>query len=95
MGLQKTIISSTGIEVADAYIRVDEYSCDKNSNINARVRAYVSRELFYDGKSPIEGSDMTINIQGDYRVGAHNIKTQIYNSIKELEGYADAEDVFE
>ncbi|MEK3987462.1 hypothetical protein MHB77_29455 [Paenibacillus sp. FSL K6-3166] len=95
MALTKNVTSNTGIEVESAYIKVDEYSCGKNNTVNARVRAYVSREFEQEGKSFIEGAEDIIQIIGDYSDNALNMKKQIYNHIKTLEKYSDAIDVLE
>lgn len=90
--LKLTVIASTGLEVQDAYVKVDEYSCYGN-NVNARLRAYVSKELADAGASAIEGSEDIITLTVDYSDVAANAKKQIYEHAKTLERYADAVDV--
>jgi len=94
MDLQLTITSSTGLEIENAYIRIDEYSC-MDSTINARIRAYVSKEMQQQGKSFIEGTEEIITFDGDYSDEAVNTKKQIYEHMKTLEKYQDAVDVLE
>jgi len=89
--LKKDVTSSTGLVVENAYIKVDEYSCYGN-NVNARLRAYVSKELADNGASPIEGSEDIITLTVDYSDEADNTKKQIYEFAKTLEKYADAVD---
>lgn len=89
------VTSSTGLIVESAYIKIDEYSCDKQNNVFARIRAYVSKELENSGSSPIEGSEDLIEITADYSEEAVNTKKQIYNHMKKLEKYSNAIDVLE
>ena len=92
MALQMTVTSATGLDVQDAYIKVDEYSCYGN-NVNARLRAYVSKDLADAGASAIEGSEDIITLTVDYSDDADNAKKQIYEYAKTLDKYAEAIDV--
>lgn len=94
MALELTVTSSTGLEIENAYIRIDEYSCI-NTTINARVRAYVSKEMREQGRTFIEGTEEIITLEGDYSDSAVNTKKQIYEYMKTLEKYQDAVDVLE
>lgn len=91
MALSKTILSDTGLEIQNAYIRIDEYNCFE-SNIKARARAYISKDLKDAGKSFISGSEDIITFTADYSDTAVNTKKQIYEHMKTLEKYADAID---
>jgi len=91
MALQKTIQSDIGLEVQNAYIRIDGYSCYEN-NINARVRAYINKDMQMQGKMPISGSEDIITLVVDYSDTAVNTKKQIYEHMKTLEKYVDAVD---
>jgi len=95
MALQMTVVSTTGLEVENAYIKIDDYSCDENNLIRARIRGYVSRELEKSGHDSIEGTEKIITINGDYSNRALNAKIQIYDYIKSLPEYNSAVDVLE
>lgn len=95
MAILKSVSSSSGIEVINAYIKVDEYSCAKGNVVNARVRAYVSRNFEIEGKGPIEGNEEIIQITASYEDGSANTKKQIYEHMKTLPQYQDAVDVLE
>lgn len=87
------IESTTGFIHENAFLKIDEYSCDQNNNIRARVRAYISREHALAGASHIEGSEEIIEIKGDYSERALNTKIQIYDYLGTLDKYKDAIDV--
>lgn len=91
----KTITGDAGLEIQNAYIHIDEYTCDKNEKISARIRAYVSRDLMKSDKSYISGSEDVISLQGNYSDTAVNTKKQIYVYIKTLDKYKNAVDVLE
>lgn len=95
MALQLTIKSDIGLSIENAYIHIDEYSCNKNEQINARIRAYVSRDLMKSGSSFISGSEEILSLQGDYSDTATNTKKQIYTYVKTLDKYLSAIDVLE
>lgn len=95
MAVQKTMVSDTGITVENAYYRIDEYSCSSTNVVNARVRAYVSRDAQREGKTFLEGSEFIATITGDYTDSAVNPKKQIYEHIKTLDGFEDSVDVLE
>lgn len=90
--LQLKIESTTGYEVQDAYVKVDEYSC-YGDTVHARLRAYVSQQASIDGKAHIEGSEEIVTLKVDYSDDACNTKKQIYEHTKMLDKYADAIDV--
>jgi len=95
MALKMTIQSDIGQEFQNAYIRIDEYRCDTNENISARVRAYISRDLMKNGANFIGGSEDIISLKGDYSDLAINIKKQIYEYMKTLAKYSNAIDILE
>lgn len=95
MALKMTISSDTGLNIENAYIHIDEYSCNKDETINARIRAYVSRELMKSGSAFISGSEEIITLQGDYSDTATNAKKQIYAHMKTLDKYKDTTDILE
>ncbi|MDF9845165.1 MULTISPECIES: hypothetical protein [unclassified Paenibacillus] len=92
MALQKNLMSSTGMEVPNAYIKIDSYQSDSQNNVSARIRAYVSKELEIEGKAPIEGTEDVILMQAEYSEESVNAKRQIYNYMKTLGKYSDAID---
>lgn len=94
MALQKNIQAATGLEVPNAYIKVVEYNCFGDM-VQARLRAYVSKQAALDGKLHIEGSEDVLNLTADYTDEAPNTKKQLYNHAKTLEKYSDAVDIFE
>lgn len=94
MALSKIIISATGLEIQNAYIRIDEYSCFENT-VNARVRAYISKDMQISGKAFISGSEDIITMECDYSDIATNTKKQIYTHMKTLDKYSTAIDVLE
>jgi hypothetical protein len=87
MAITKTITSDSGIEVTNAYIRIDGYSCNGENAVCARIRAYVSRELKKADKAPISGTEDIIALSVDYSDTAINPKKQIYEYMKTLEKY--------
>lgn len=93
MALQKNIQSTTGLEIKNAYIKVDNYSCNKNNIVSAKLLAFVSRSASEEGKAPIEGSGEIITLETDYSDGAINTKKQIYEYAKTIDKYKDAIDV--
>lgn len=94
MALEMDILSETGMDIPKAYFRIDEYSC-YNTKVFAKIRGYVSRDLHIKGNSPIEGTEHVVEITCDYSDYARNTKIQIYEYLKTLERYDNAEDVFE
>lgn len=95
MALQIDINSNIGQEFENAYVVVDEYSCDKNDIIQARIRAYINREKYHEGCEFIGGSEEVITLVCDYGDDATNTKKQIYTHIKSLDKYLNATDVLE
>lgn len=95
MALQKTILADTGVTHVNAYIKVHSYSCDVDNTINARLRAYASRQHAHDGKAHLEGSEDIVSIVGDYSENADNAKKQIYDKLKLMDNYLDAVDILE
>lgn len=93
MALQKTVTSASGLTVQDAYIKIDEYTCDKNNTVHATVQAYVNKEFERGGAAPIDGSTHYVALQVDYADDSINAKKQIYEHIKKTNEYADAIDV--
>lgn len=90
--LKLEVTSTTGMVISGAYIKVDEYSCGKGNVVNARLRAYVSKELANSGASSIEGSEEIITFTVEYSDESDNPKKQIYEFVKNMDKYSDAID---
>lgn len=95
MALKKNVVASTGVTQTSAYIKVYSYTCDSENTINARLRAYASRQHANDGMAHLEGSEDIISFKGNYTDNATNAKIQIYEHAKTLDKYKDAIDVLE
>lgn len=90
MALQKSLSTNHGIELGNAYIRIDELSGNKN-NVNLRVRTYASIEKCQSGCEWIQERihDFTPTIED----GAPNFLKQGYEHIKTLPEYVNTIDV--
>src|SRR5690606_9496867 len=95
VALKMNFLASTGVMHHDAYIKVFSYTCDVENTINARLRAYASRQHAMDGLSHLEGSEDIISFNGDYSALAKNAKTQIYEHAKTIERYSNSVDILE
>lgn len=95
MALKMNLNSDIGQEFIDAYFVITEYSCDKNENVHARIRAYVDREKYKQGCDYISGSEQVITLKCDYSEVAINPKKQIYNYMKTLDKYSESVDILE
>lgn len=82
MALQMSLTTSSGLRVRDAYIRIDEYSCNRSNVVSARLRAYATKEFAEHGMSAVE--EWTVTLTADYSDEAVNTKKQIYEYAKEL-----------
>ena len=94
MALKMNVLSSTGLEINNAYLTIDEYHC-YGDKVFATIRAYVSKEMQELGNAPIEGLNDIVELTCDYSENAKNTKIQIYGYLKTLEKYAGAVDVLE
>jgi hypothetical protein len=92
MALQKTFISVHGIEIPNAYIRIDEQS-GRVESINIRVRFYVSKELCDQNYPWIE--EKLYSFVPDVSEGAPNNIKQGYEYLKTLPEFAGAIDILE
>lgn len=83
MALKKTLQTETGIEVKDAYIRVEGVSLTSKDRVNFQVRAYVdtTKSWFYQNQ-----------FECPYDLGKSNPIAQAYDYIKSLPVYAGAQD---
>lgn len=92
MALIQTITLQNGLEVQDAYIRIDTVSGSKN-RLDISVKSYVSRDSFNSGLGFLE--QVTYNFVPSVADGSHNFIKQGYEYLKTLPEYADAVDVIE
>lgn len=89
MALLKTITTNTGIEVQNAYIRVDAVAGYKGG-IEASVNFYVSQQAFVDGNGYVQ--QKIINFVPSVEQGSENFIAQAYGHLKTLPEFADAID---
>ncbi|WP_144559538.1 hypothetical protein [Shouchella miscanthi] len=92
MGLLKTTITDSGIEVWNAYYRIDSLVV-RSDQCEYFLHGYVSRSYFNQGKSPIltERRTMTVDLHDD----ALNFTRQIYANLKSDGEFIEARDVLE
>jgi hypothetical protein len=92
MALQKTVTLNNGLQVQNAYIRIDTVSGYK-SNITISVNSYVSQQDFKDGKGYLEQKfyNFIPNVEDDSK----NIFKQGYYYLKTLDEYKDSIDILE
>lgn len=95
MALLMNVNSNIGINFKNAYIHIDEYTCNSEEIVTATINAYVSRDLMKNGATIIDGNNYIVNIKGDYTDNAVNIKKQIYTYMKTLDKYKDSTDALE
>lgn len=104
MGLQKTILLPTGIEVVDAYFRITHTIIeweDLLANINVAV--YKSKTDADNGVRPIKTSPFTLKDEdvntwfGEtvIEAGSTTIRKQAYEWLKTQDYFSDAVDVLE
>lgn len=84
MALKKTFITSTSIEISDAYLRVDHLLIQEKTHLSYRVRVYQG----FDAKFPIE--EMPLSCA--YAIEGENPMAQAYAHMKSLPEFADAVD---
>lgn len=84
MALKKTFITSTEIEIANAYLRVDHLVIQEKTHLLYRVRVYQSS----DAKFPIE----EVLLSCVYDIEGKNPIAQAYAHLKTLPEFADAVD---
>ncbi|QNM43758.1 hypothetical protein [Shouchella clausii] len=90
MALQMSLTTSSGLRVRDAYIRIDEYSCNRSNVVSARLRAYATKEFAEHGMSAVE--EWVVSLTADYSTDAPNTKKQIYDHAKTLPEFELADD---
>lgn len=95
MALSMKLKSNIGIEIDNAYIRIDEIHSDKFNRVQARMSGYVNKEAFINGNKAISGSEDFIYIDGNFEDDSVNIKKQIYEYAKTLDKYSGAIDVLD
>lgn len=84
MALKKNFITSTNIEISDAYLRVDHLLIQEKTHLSYRVRVYQG----FDAKFPVE----EIPLSCAYDIDAKNPIAQAYKHVKSLPEFADAVD---
>lgn len=89
MALSKTIKLSNGLEIKDAYIRIDTVNGFKNG-IDISVNFYVSQETFNNGQGYLE--QRMYNFVPSVEDTAPNFIKQGYDYLKTLDEYKDAVD---
>jgi len=93
MGLSKDIILNTGIEIKNAYIRIDTINGYKGG-IDYGVNFYNSRENFLNGKSYLQPTKY-YHFTPDVTDMAKNFIKQGYLALKKEADFIDAVDVLE
>ena len=89
MALSKTIKLSNGLEIKNAYIRIDTVNGFK-SGIDISVNFYVSQEAFNNGQGYLE--QRMYNFVPSVEDTAPNFIKQGYDYLKTLDEYKDAVD---
>ena len=87
MALEKNIILDVGLEVRNAYIRIDTVSGYKGS-IEISVNTYVSRESFLKGTGYLTQNLFVFTPSVD--VGSKNFIKQGYDYLKTLSEFENA-----
>ena len=84
MALKKNITTQHGIDVSNAYHRVEALTIKEKTSMRFHVRAYASVD-----KPFVE----EIVFDAPYNLGGDNPIKQAYEHIKTLDAFSDAEDV--
>lgn len=90
MALSKTITTSHGLEIPNAYIRVDRLGGNKN-NLDIKVSVYVSDQTQNEGYPWVE--QYTYSFAPSVETGAENFVKQAYLYLKTLPEFSDAVDI--
>ena len=61
----------------------------QNDKVSAIIKSYISKEKYLEGKQAIEQTDLSFELTKDFN---GNIRNEIYNRVKELEKFKDAQD---
>ena len=83
MAIRKTIQTESGVEVTDAYIRVEGVSLTSKNRVNFQVRAYADTTKSWFDQNQFKCS---------YDLGKSNPIAQAYDYLKSLPNYANAQD---
>lgn len=92
MGLLKDVKLESGINVSDAYHRVDVLR-GNTEKIGISLDAYLSRDAFLAGKDSVNTS--YYEFEPDVSDDAPNFIRQAYIYLKSIDNYEYAEDVLE
>jgi hypothetical protein len=90
MALQKNFTLNNGLEVPNAYIKIETLSSTKES-ATARIGVYVSKEKIQNGSVYEQYRIFT----PDFTDEADNLWKQCYKYLKSLPEFAGAEDILE
>ena len=92
MALQKTITLQNGLQIQNAYIRIDAINGYKGG-LDISVNSYVSQQDFIDGKGYLE--QKIYHFLPDVSGTALNFIKQGYEYLKTLDEYKDAIDLLD
>lgn len=92
MALSKNIILQNGLEVENAYIRIDTVNGYKGS-LSISVNSYISQEAFQNGQPYLEQN--IYHFVPSVEDNAPNFIKQGYEFLKTLDEYEDAIDILE
>lgn len=84
MALKKNFTTDAGIELADAYIRVEHLLIQNKNHLSYRVRVYATDEA----KFSIDETHLSCS----YDINGKNPIAQAYAHVKSLPEFADAVD---
>lgn len=90
MALQDKILLDVGLQVDDAYIRIDTISGSKSS-LDISVNTYVSKDTFLNGAGYLQ--QKIIKFTPTVEAGSANFIKQGYEHLKTLPEYANATNV--
>lgn len=89
MAIKKNITLKNGLEVEDAYMRIDTISGYKKS-ITISLNIYISKDAFMENKPYIQQNFHTFT--PNVSIGAKCIWEQAYEYIKSIDEYRDSID---
>lgn len=92
MALQKDIKLKNGLNIDEAYIRIDTVSGYKGS-LDIGVNSYVSQRIFVDGQEYLE--QKIYNFEPSVDDNADNFIKQGYEYLKKLPEYEGAIDILD
>ncbi|OMC79596.1 hypothetical protein BK125_04770 [Paenibacillus odorifer] len=93
MAILKTIELDSGINVKNAYARVDNRSGGNKTNLTFALSYYINQQAFEEGKSLVKQEYFTF--ESSVADDAPNDIKQCYEYLKSLEEFEHAIDVLE